>query len=99
MDHPKTVAEYPASTTQLFAKLLAIRTDVESKRYVGAQIGIYNPRGQRVGRVSHLRNQEHLFVVGPDRARIAAVIQAVAASGSSAAVGAASAVAASRPAA
>jgi adenine-specific DNA-methyltransferase len=75
------------------------RIDVDSKRYVGAQIGIYNPRGERVGRVSHLRNQEHLFVVGPDKARIAAVIQAAAASGASAAAGAASAVAASRPAA
>jgi adenine-specific DNA-methyltransferase len=75
------------------------RVDVDSKRYVGAQIGIYNPRGQRVGRISHLRNQEHLFVVGPDRARIEAVIHAVAASGSRAASGAASTVAASRPAA
>jgi adenine-specific DNA-methyltransferase len=75
------------------------RIDVDSKRYVGAQIGIYNPRGERVGRVSHLRNQEHLFVVGPDRARIDAVIHAAAASGSRGAVGAASTVAASRPAA
>jgi adenine-specific DNA-methyltransferase len=75
------------------------RIDVDSKRYVGAQIGIYNPRGRRVGRISHLRNHEHLFVVGPNRARIDAVIQAVAASGSRFAAGAASAVAASRPAA
>lgn len=35
------------------------------KRYVGAQIGIYNPAGQKVGRVSHLRNQELVFVAGP----------------------------------
>ncbi len=35
-----------------------------SKRYVGAQIGIYNPQGQRVGRVSHLRNTEYLVVAG-----------------------------------
>jgi adenine-specific DNA-methyltransferase len=35
-----------------------------SKRYVGAQIGIYNPQGQRVGRVSHLRNVEYLVVAG-----------------------------------
>ncbi|MEK7767248.1 MAG: DNA adenine methylase, partial [bacterium] len=27
---------------------------VDSKRYVGAQIGIYNPQGKKVGRVSHL---------------------------------------------
>ncbi|HRQ72250.1 MAG TPA: DNA adenine methylase [Phycisphaerales bacterium] len=32
------------------------------KRYVGAQIGIHNPRGERVGSVSHLRNVEYLFV-------------------------------------
>jgi len=75
------------------------RIDVDAKRYVGAQIGIYNPRGERVGRVGHLRNQEHLFVVGPDRARIEAVIQAAAAIGGRVAAGATSAVAASRPAA
>jgi signal-transduction protein with cAMP-binding, CBS, and nucleotidyltransferase domain len=33
------------------------------KRYVGAQIGIYNPRGEKVGKVSHLRNTEFVFVV------------------------------------
>ncbi len=34
------------------------------KRYVGAQIGIYNPDGDRVGEISHLRNQEYVFIVG-----------------------------------
>ncbi|RYE84411.1 MAG: DNA methyltransferase, partial [Myxococcales bacterium] len=33
------------------------------KRYVGAQIGIHNPRGERVGTVGHLRNKEFLYVV------------------------------------
>ncbi|MEN3039968.1 MAG: DNA adenine methylase [Bacteroidia bacterium] len=33
------------------------------RRYVGAQIGIFNPRGERVGQVSHLYNHEYLFVV------------------------------------
>ena len=33
------------------------------KRYVGAQIGIYNPSGDKVGAVSHLRNLEYLYVV------------------------------------
>jgi len=75
------------------------RIAVESKRYVGAQIGIYNPRGERVGRVSHLRNQEYLFLAGPDRTRIDAVIQAAATIGPSGAAGAARADAASRPAA
>jgi adenine-specific DNA-methyltransferase len=35
------------------------------KRYVGAQIGIHNPAGVKVGKVSHLRNTEYLFVAGP----------------------------------
>jgi adenine-specific DNA-methyltransferase len=37
----------------------------DSKRYVGAQIGIFNPSGLRVGKVSHLRNTEYVFVAGP----------------------------------
>jgi adenine-specific DNA-methyltransferase len=41
--------------------------EVDFKRYVGAQIGIFNPRGQKVGRVGHLRNREMLYVVTPDR--------------------------------
>ncbi len=36
------------------------------KRYVGAQIGIHNPRGERVGTVSHLRNTEYVYVVARD---------------------------------
>ena len=48
--------------------LLAERGEVEVitrdfKRYVGAQIGVHNPAGKRVGVVSHLRNEEHVFVV------------------------------------
>lgn len=38
------------------------------KRYVGAQIGIHNPRGERVGTVSHLRNTEYLFIATRDAA-------------------------------
>lgn len=37
---------------------------VDTRRYVGAQIGIYNPAGKKVGRVSHLRNSEFIFVAG-----------------------------------
>ena len=37
----------------------------DSKRYVGAQIGIFSPAGEKVGRVSHLRNVELVFVAGP----------------------------------
>jgi adenine-specific DNA-methyltransferase len=39
-------------------------------RYVGARIGIHDPRGRRVGKVSHLENTEHLFVAGPSRTAI-----------------------------
>ena len=46
--------------------------EVDFKRYVGAQIGIYNPQGEKVGRVSHLRNREYLFLAGPDAASITA---------------------------
>jgi adenine-specific DNA-methyltransferase len=44
--------------------------DVDYKRYVGAQIGIYNPSGEKVGKVSHLRNRECLFLVGPNAQRL-----------------------------
>jgi adenine-specific DNA-methyltransferase len=36
----------------------------DRKRYVGAQIGIHSPSGERVGTVSHLRNTEYVFVAG-----------------------------------
>jgi len=32
----------------------------DSKRYVGAQIGIHNPQGEKVGKVARLRNVEYL---------------------------------------
>jgi len=34
-------------------------------RYVGAKIGIHNQKGIKVGKVSHLRNKEFLFLVRP----------------------------------
>jgi adenine-specific DNA-methyltransferase len=37
----------------------------DSKRYVGAQIGIFNPSGEKVGQVARLRNVEYVFVAGP----------------------------------
>jgi len=43
---------------------------IDFKRYVGAQIGIFNPSGDKVGAVSHLRNKELVFVVGPDEAAV-----------------------------
>lgn len=55
-------------TREELESMLRARGDVtvlsrDHKRYVGAQIGIYNPRGQKVGKVSHLRNTEFVFVV------------------------------------
>jgi adenine-specific DNA-methyltransferase len=50
--------------------LLATRGSVrvlatDYKRYVGAQIGIYDPQGRKVGTPGRLRNTEYLFVVAP----------------------------------
>lgn len=39
------------------------------RRYVGARIGIYNPKGEKVGRISHTTNTEYLYVVTPGNAR------------------------------
>ncbi len=36
---------------------------IDYKRYVGAQIGIHNPRGEKVGDPGPARNTEYLFVV------------------------------------
>ncbi len=51
-------------------RVLGSRGDVHvlafsHKRYVGAQIGIHDPRGRRVGVAGHLRNTEYLYVVVP----------------------------------
>lgn len=56
-------------------RMLAKRGEIvvlerDFKRYVGAQIGIHNPQGERVGEVSHLRNVEYIYVVGPDVGRL-----------------------------
>jgi adenine-specific DNA-methyltransferase len=53
----------------------------DSKRYVGAQIGIFNPSGVKVGAVSRLRNVEYVFVAGPT-AKVDAAIGAVPAAAS-----------------
>lgn len=55
------------------ARLVTIENDF--KRYVGAQIGIYNPSGEKVGRVGHLKNKEYLYVVS--RAAEAPVLSAL----------------------
>ena len=47
-----------------------VAVPTSTRRYVGAQIGIHDPKGRKVGRVSHLRNTEFLFVAGPDASGI-----------------------------
>lgn len=54
-------------------ELLSVHGDVTTReiahgRYVGARIGIYNPTGEKVGKVGHLKNLEYVFVVDTGRA-------------------------------
>lgn len=58
-----------------FEGMLACRGEVllfahDYKRYVGAQIGIHNPKGEKVGAVSHLRNTEYIYVATRDQSVI-----------------------------
>ena len=48
----------------------------DSARYVGARIGIFNPSGDKVGRVGHLSNQELLVIAG-ETALVRSVAEAV----------------------
>jgi adenine-specific DNA-methyltransferase len=67
----------PDSVAALLAEKGYLRSiAVDSRRYVGAQIGIFNPRGEKVGRVSHVRNRELLFIVGPDEASLESAVSA-----------------------
>jgi adenine-specific DNA-methyltransferase len=47
----------------------------DSARYVGARIGIFDPSGRKVGRVSHLSNQE-LVVIAGEPALVRHVVEA-----------------------
>ena len=47
-------------------------------RYVGAKIGIHNPKGEKVGTVGRLRNTEYLFIASDDRRLPLALPDAVA---------------------
>jgi len=46
----------------------------ESRRYVGARIGIFNGDGKKVGRVGRLHNTELVFVAGPAE-KVAAALE------------------------
>ncbi|MEM6961075.1 MAG: DNA adenine methylase [Myxococcota bacterium] len=48
-----------------------VRTvEIDFKRYVGAQIGVYSPSGKKVGSVSHLRNKELLYLVSKNEGAV-----------------------------
>jgi adenine-specific DNA-methyltransferase len=47
----------------------------DSRRYVGARIGIFNGDGEKVGRVGRLRNTELVFIAGPAD-KVAAAVRA-----------------------
>ena len=49
----------------------------DSKRYVGAQIGVHGPTGEKVGEVKRLRNVEYLFLAG-DTDRVGAASASIA---------------------
>jgi adenine-specific DNA-methyltransferase len=55
----------------------------DSKRYVGAQIGIHSPSGVKVGSVSHLRNTEIMVISGSRE-----LVEAATAAGATSATGA-----------
>ncbi len=62
----------PDDVVELLARrghVLALACDYP--RYVGARIGIHNPKGEKVGTISHLRNREFLFVATDDRSAAA----------------------------
>src|SRR5262249_3492296 len=70
----------PETVAALLARKGHVRSlGIDSKRYVGAQIGIHDPSGRKVGTVSHLRNTETLFVVGPDERRLEHALERAAA--------------------
>ena len=65
-------------TREAIVELLAERGEtavapIDFPRYVGARIGIHDPRGERVGEVSHVRNTEFLFLCGPNANEVLAL--------------------------
>lgn len=42
--------------------------EIDRPRYVGARIGIHDPKGRKVGSVGRLRNVEYLFIAGVEGA-------------------------------
>ncbi|MGE4030829.1 MAG: DNA adenine methylase [Thermoleophilia bacterium] len=67
----------PAAVAELLAgRGHTAMLGIDVPRYVGARIGIHNPAGERVGRVSHVRTTEWLIVSGPRRDAVRAALGA-----------------------
>ena len=54
---------------------------VDHRRYVGARIGIHNPQGEKVGRISHVRNKEMLYLAGVDEEAVNSAFECATAHG------------------
>jgi adenine-specific DNA-methyltransferase len=50
--------------------------DVDFKRYVGAQIGVYNKSGEKVGSPGAKRNLEHVVIAG-DKAKVKRMVNSI----------------------
>jgi len=53
----------PRLRAMLAARGEVREVSVEHPRYIGHRLGVYNPRGEKVGTPGAARNREHLFVV------------------------------------
>lgn len=52
----------------LFDRFDAVASvEIDSKRYIGSQIGVYNKAGELVGTPGHKRNTEYILIAGPRR--------------------------------
>jgi adenine-specific DNA-methyltransferase len=70
-------------TREELTEMLGVRGHVgvvatPTKRYVGAQIGQHNPKGERVGTISHLHNKEFLFIASADQDAVDRAVAAIA---------------------
>jgi adenine-specific DNA-methyltransferase len=71
------------TSDEIFAQLAGkkkhvLQLDFDFKRYVGAQIGVYNPQGEKTGEVKALRNLEHIFIACDDSKRLQSLSKAFA---------------------
>lgn len=50
--------------------------DVDFKRYIGSQIGVYNKAGERVGQPGAKRNTEHVLIAG-EKSRVKSIFEQI----------------------